>query len=129
VEDERVLIYDTPGLFETDGVEMDIANGLGLIREIRKAKSVKPAVIISRDGMGDRFQAVSELLDTLTRMLGNSPEVDLKPLSYAFTKYENKYRHRLCKQFETKLDQMSQDDKKSPLLVSLVSDIIAKTTP
>lgn len=125
VNDEMV-ICDTPGFFHTDDVEMDIANGLGVVREIQTAKSVRPVVVLSRDGMGDRFQAVSDALAILTRMLLPS---NLQCFSYIFTKYPDKFTTRLAKQFQAMRSSLGPQEYSDPLLVALIDDIIAKSKP
>ena len=46
----NIVLCDTPGFGETRGVEVDVANGLGVVRAIAEAKSVKILLIV---GIGD----------------------------------------------------------------------------
>ena len=107
-ESEReVVICDTPGLgngasLSDNSVELDIANGLGMVRSLHRAKTIKPVFVLSRDEVRvrERFSAFDgETVACISRLLCKSQDVDLSPLNYVFTKYEEKHRDCLCKQF------------------------------
>jgi hypothetical protein len=51
--DENLCFVDCPGSEDTMGAEVDIANGVGIMRAIKSAKSVVPIMYISKLG-GDR---------------------------------------------------------------------------
>jgi hypothetical protein len=59
-----VFVCDTPGFKDTAGVEVDVANSIGLINAVRGARSVRPVVIISTQD-GPRLEGVSDLATTL----------------------------------------------------------------
>ena len=44
---KQIVLCDTPGFGDTNGPEVDIANGIGVIRAIQNCKSVRPIVLIS----------------------------------------------------------------------------------
>ncbi|CAB9515628.1 expressed unknown protein [Seminavis robusta] len=108
---QTVIICDTPGLgphddgLSSQSVEWDIANGLGMIRAIHRAKTVKPIWVINRDEVSFRERFTSSALDgetvaAMKRLMSKSPEpLDLGPFNYLFTKYEAKHREVLCRQF------------------------------
>ena len=52
---ESIVLCDTPGFEDTRGVEVDIANGVSIVRAIRECRSVKPVVLISYRSIGDRL--------------------------------------------------------------------------
>ena len=47
-EDEVITIVDTPGFGDTDCVEVDIYNTLGIVRSAMKAKLVHPVLLFSQ---------------------------------------------------------------------------------
>ncbi|ETO02742.1 hypothetical protein RFI_34671, partial [Reticulomyxa filosa] len=43
---DNVVLCDTPGFEDTNGPEVDVANGIGIIKALQTCKSVKPVVLI-----------------------------------------------------------------------------------
>jgi hypothetical protein len=109
--EHTIVICDTPGLAPNDeglssqSVEWDIANGLGMIRAIHRARSVKPVWVINRDEVSFRERFTNAALDgetvaSMQRLMLKSPDpCDMGPFNYVFTKYEAKHRDVLCRQF------------------------------
>ena len=120
-----IVICDTPGFGEHEGVEEDIANGLGIVRALHRAKNVRPLLVLSREGMGDRFSAFSETLTSATRLIGNaeSAELLLAPFNYVFTKYEKRHRTSMCRQFILIKKRPRADDEENPMFQSFVDDV------
>jgi hypothetical protein len=111
--EKRIVVCDTPGLGQhdpqTQTVEWEIANGLGMVRAIHRAKTVKLAWVINRDEVRIRERFFSstagasglegETVASMKRLMSKSPELDLGPFNYIFTKYEAKHRECLHRQF------------------------------
>ena len=129
VDGKELIICDIPGFGASQDVEEDIANGLGIVRAIHRAKTVRPVLVLSREGMGDRFTAFSETLSSVTRLIGNSESVDLKPFNYVFTKYEKRHRTCMCRQFILIRKRPRAEEEGKTMFKSFVDDIIQKTTP
>lgn len=155
----EVVLCDTPGLgngasLSDTSVELDIASGLGMIRSLHRAKSIKPVFVLSRDEVRvrERFSAFDgETVACISRLLSKSQDLDLSPLNYVFTKYEEKHRDCLCKQFSVmgKNHMMNNSDALSSshsgeddtvnndtsvarndrLMDKVLNDIAKKTTP
>ena len=49
------MICDAPGLEDTRGPELDVANVYGVVIAAHKCKSILPIVILSENGMGERM--------------------------------------------------------------------------
>ena len=62
---KAIIFLDTAGFGDTRGVEVDIANGLSIIKAIEKCKSVKIVILVSYKGNGDRFEGLKSLAHTL----------------------------------------------------------------
>lgn len=60
-EDKDVIICDTPGIGDTAGAEVDIANGIGIVDAIKESRSVKPVFLLSGLRIGDRGEGIREL--------------------------------------------------------------------
>ena len=128
---QTLAICDSPGFDDTDGVEIDIANGFGLVKAIHRAKRVKPVLVLSQNGIGDRFGAVSQVLRTISRLVGagSGTSVDPTPFAYAFTKYEDRYTDRLYKQFREKRKELTDAEREDASFSAFVRDIACKTKP
>ena len=64
---DPILLVDTPGFGDTDGVEADISNGLYITSAVKMASSVRVVVLISDKGVGDRGEGVDKLIQKLMR--------------------------------------------------------------
>jgi hypothetical protein len=131
--EECLIICDSPGFDDSDGVEADIANGLGIVQAIRRAKSVKPVLVLSKEGMGSRFEGAANALSMTMKLFapstGSKPEMTLEPFAYLFTKYSKRDATRLHKQFRGKRRDMVNADTPKSTLIALIDDIIAKCDP
>ncbi|CAG9315973.1 unnamed protein product [Blepharisma stoltei] len=83
---DAAFICDTPGLMDTNGAEVDIANTIGIVECVRKCKSVRPLILISSKAEGDRFEGIKKLAHTLARLVPNFDKYS-RSFTYAFTKY------------------------------------------
>ena len=127
VGDRTVLLCDTPGFGDSDGAEMEIANCFSLLQAIQGASTVKPVLVMSRDGMGDRFQGLGETLTTVSRMLNGRNNLDMSCFCYLFTKFGGKDSKRIHKRLVKFREDLMERSDSSPLFLSLVDDMIAKT--
>eukprot|EP01084_Bolivina_argentea_P258927 436713_1 len=89
-----IMLCDTPGFFDTDGAEMDVANGLGIINAVKKAKSVRILVTIDwRAGIGNKMQSLKTLAYTLARILPTFKKYK-KSIGFILTKVPPKERNQ-----------------------------------
>ena len=61
-KEEDIVICDAPGLEDTRGPELDVANIYGVVLAAHECKSVLPIIVLSDKGMGDRmtrFKSIS----------------------------------------------------------------------
>jgi hypothetical protein len=87
--EKRLLLVDTPGLNDEEGPEMDIANGLGIVRAIQSARSVRPVLLLSRlDFPGRLAASVDALGARLGKMMafGGDNNNNIESLTYVFTR-------------------------------------------
>ena len=54
-DDEDLIICDCPGLEDTRGPELDIANIYGVVIAAQGCKGIVPIILMSEGGMGDRM--------------------------------------------------------------------------
>ncbi|CAG9315950.1 unnamed protein product [Blepharisma stoltei] len=52
---ETIFLCDTPGLMDTNGAEVDMANTISIVEYVKKCRSVRPLILLSSKTEGDRF--------------------------------------------------------------------------
>ena len=57
-------ICDTPGFNDSEGQEMNVSNGLGIVRAVSLAKSVKVFFVISKADTDGRMAGLKDLANT-----------------------------------------------------------------
>jgi energy-coupling factor transporter ATP-binding protein EcfA2 len=90
-----IILCDSPGFDDTSGVEVDIANGIGIVKAIKGCKSVKPVVLISYKSIGDRSEGLKKLTHVLAGMISDV-EDQSRTFSYIFTKYPQNERSTIA---------------------------------
>jgi hypothetical protein len=124
---ESLWICDTPGFFDTGGIEADIYKAYGTVRAIHRARTVKPILVLEYGQ--SRFRSTSQVLETVKRRVSNPGELDLAPFGYVFTKAAKKKRASITKQFQCKKKELSNEEAQDELFVAILDDIIRKTSP
>ena len=99
VDGKEYYVCDTPGFDTLDSIEDDIAHGIGTVRAIQRARTVRPILVFCKDNLGHRFVNLDRMWGMVTRQFVLGPEAGLKPFNYIFTKFEMKHRTRLAQQF------------------------------
>ena len=79
------MLCDSPGFEDSEGVEVDVANGVGTVRAIQKSKSVRPLLLLSYKSMGARSEGLKNLVRTIQRFVVDI-EAHLPAFSYLFTR-------------------------------------------
>eukprot|EP00977_Amphora_coffeiformis_P023862 scaffold14619_cov146-Amphora_coffeaeformis.AAC.2 len=121
-----VVICDTPGFEDTEGVEVEIANSCGLIRALRRARSVKPILVLNAETMSDRFISVKRTFDTVLRMM-KTDSINFQAFEYIFTRCNLK----VAKRIHQRLSSCCEVDRtgEHALYPAFIADIVGKTQP
>ncbi len=76
---KNLVICDTPGFGDSGGVEVDIANGVGMINALLGAASVRVVVILPYDSLlGDKMAGaikISEIISNIFITLTSSDSI------------------------------------------------------
>ncbi|KAL4489799.1 hypothetical protein ABPG72_022439 [Tetrahymena utriculariae] len=121
-----IILCDSPGFDDTAGPEVDIANGLGIVKAIKKCKSVRPVILLSFKSMGDRGQGIKQIAHILVGLVKDIQD-NLSSFSYLFSKFPEKYNiNSELINIKNSLDQNTEEisDK---AFASLFEDMIDKT--
>jgi len=124
--DETVIVCDTPGFNDTDGAEYDIANGICIADAMRKCHSIKPVILLSQKGMGDRCQGISNLSKLLVKIF-SSIEEHAQTFTYVFTKFQKEQEAEICRILESVCDDVNVsagdvDEQYVALLTKMIDD-------
>ena len=58
---EELLLCDSPGLEDTRGAELDVANILGVIKAACACSEILPIIVISYKNLGERLSGLRKL--------------------------------------------------------------------
>lgn len=121
-----IILCDTPGFEDTNGPEVDIANGISIVRAIQKCKSVKPVVLVSYKSIGDRFQGLKDLTHLLAGLIPGIQD-QIRAFSYIFTKYPTHEKNTIHASLETIGKTMNDQEKSDTSFMNLFRDMLQKT--
>ena len=122
-----ITLCDTPGAFENRAVEIDVANGIGTANAMRKSRSLRFVVVISKGTFGDalnEFQQFGVMMTKMVRPLSKHKA----SLQYLFTKFppsDSGNIHNKLVQFK---EQHIANLRHNKELLELLDDMIEKTT-
>ncbi|EAR88873.1 helicase carboxy-terminal domain protein, putative (macronuclear) [Tetrahymena thermophila SB210] len=123
---DSIILCDSPGFDDTAGPEVDIANGLGIVKAIKKCKSVRPVILLSFKSQGDRGQGIKQLAHILVGFVEDIQD-KLSSFSYLFSKYPKDYNiNSELINIKKSLDS-NIEEKSDKAFVSLFEDMIEKT--
>ena len=92
----RIILCDTPGIGDSHGIEVEVANSLSLIHAIRSANSVCIVLVLSDEEKANRSELFKQTGHYVKKLLKHykSKECDigtkLKDIGVVFTKFTNK---------------------------------------
>ena len=131
----HIVLCDTPGFGDTKGVEMEISNGLMIVRSLKQAKSVKPVLVVNGAELVTtaRGGQLQKTLGIVISMFGNVD--DFSAFEYVFTNWESKKAGRIHKKLEKILKDLESKSEgvladsvdKKDKFISLISDMKEKT--
>ncbi|GKY99695.1 hypothetical protein MPSEU_000923500 [Mayamaea pseudoterrestris] len=110
---------------------MEIANQTGIISALRKAKSVRPVLVMSVPELTTgRCKLLSDALDAYNRIFADGMQSGgFAPFRYVFTKCGPKDAKRLHLKLTKFFRERCGADAANEMLSSFVHDMIVKTTP
>ncbi|ETO04255.1 hypothetical protein RFI_33142, partial [Reticulomyxa filosa] len=124
-DQDTVVLCDTPGFEDTSGPEVDVANGIGIIKALQNCKSVKPVVLITYTALGYRMNYIRELARTLVGIIPSIKD-HLNTFSYVLTKFPDKEKQFFHAMVKDTLCNMAKDESNEGYK-ALLADIAKKT--
>lgn len=119
-----------PGFGDSGGPEIDIANGIGIVKAVHGAKTVRLLVLSSLDGVGGRMENIKKLAHTLSVFMPTLQQ-KIDSFSYGFTKFPktDKALRDLHGRLVSTLKHLDVSEKGDSAFTSLLEDMIDKTDP
>ena len=68
---EQILFVDSPGFEDTAGCEVNMANGIGTIRALKKAKKVKVIITFKEAHLDYRFKIIRNIANNMGKAMKN----------------------------------------------------------
>ena len=68
-DEEQITLVDTPGFGDTQSVEVDISNTIGIVRSAIKAKQVYPVLLFSKKNQGGRSEILKQQIEFYSSMI------------------------------------------------------------
>ena len=87
-DDEEYLICDSPGLEDTRGAELDVANIYGVIYAAQQCSAILPVIVISQDSLEERMIGLKRIALNLGNMFKNIESYKTS-FVFLFTKFKN----------------------------------------
>ncbi|CAF4609528.1 unnamed protein product, partial [Rotaria magnacalcarata] len=123
---DSIILCDSPGFGDTNGPEVDIANGIAIVRAIRVCESVKPVLLISYTIIGDRYEVLKDLTYTLARLIQNTKD-QIKAFSFIFTKYPKNEKETIHVSLETINNTLSDQERSDTNFMDILRDMFETT--
>lgn len=124
--DGGIVICDTPGFEDTNGPEVDVANGLGVVEAVHGAKSVRPVILISNKSVGDRGELIKALAHLLVGIVANIKD-HLDSFSYLFTKYSENELRQVYASLASIKNHLTLEEKSDAAFVALFESMLEGT--
>jgi len=105
------IFCDAPGFEDTAGPEQDIANGITISHSLRKCKSLKPLILLSKNTMGNRWEGTEKMALLLDRLF-DSFDIHLESCSLIFTKYAKDEFELMLNQAKLVLKEIEEEEEK-----------------
>jgi len=108
-KNNSIILCDTPGFRDSNGSEVDMANGISIIKAIHLAKSVRPVILISEKGFGDRGIELKKYANNITSIIPNLKVIKDK-INFIFTKFKKNDSKKLYKIIENIDENLSKKE-------------------
>jgi hypothetical protein len=126
-EDENTLVIcDSPGFGDSAGVEVDIANGVGMINALHGARSVRVVVILPFDSLtGERMAGAIKMSEVISNLFHELNVVE--SIAIYFNKVPADKIAEVPKLIESKMKYLTPIEKSSRKLTAFLKEILNRS--
>ncbi|CAF3422696.1 unnamed protein product, partial [Rotaria sp. Silwood2] len=121
-----IILCDTPGFEDTNGPEVDIANGIGVVKAVKGCKTVKPLVLFSYKSMDDRCSGIKQLAHAIVGLIPSIKD-HIQAFSYIFTKFPEEEKKTIQATLQDINDKLNEEEKSNVSFTSFLKDMLRKT--
>lgn len=119
VTTKDILLADSPGFGDTAGVEVEIANMLGVSEALKGCKSILPVIVISKDSWGPRGTGIKKLAQTIASLFKDFKDCK-RSVSVIINRFEESERAELKDKFQNIIEELNAADKANSNYVSVL---------
>lgn len=126
---DTYFICDTPGFLDSRGVEIQLANGQGIVDAVKHSTRVWPVILISKPSIGPRWMAFRQLMQTISKFMPNL-ETHLESFTYVFTHgWSTSEKETIFRDLTELRNGLNAQERSDSGFVALIEDMQRATTP
>lgn len=114
------MVCDSPGFGDSAGVEVDIANGVGMINALHGSKSVRVVALLAYDALtSNRMKGAIEIGEIISSLFHNISEA-VDSIAIYFNKVPKTEIETVSKLIQNKIDNLTETEKANEKLVAFL---------
>ncbi|CAF0898623.1 unnamed protein product [Adineta steineri] len=121
-----IILCDTPGFEDTNGAEVDISNGIGVVKAVKECRTVKPLVLFSYKSIGDRCSGIKQLVHVIVGLIPDIKD-HIQAFSYIFTKFPEEEKKTIHAMLQDVNDELNAEEKANVSFTCFLKDMLRKT--
>jgi predicted GTPase len=120
---KEVYLTDTPGFGDSAGVEVKLANIIGVKRALRRCNSVIPIIVISKESWGNRGTGIKNLARTLSTLFANYEQCK-EQVAIVMNRFTADEMGEMQVKLQNILDEIDPIDKVDENYVSFMNHLV-----
>lgn len=119
LKNTNVLLVDTPGFGDTEGVEMQIANHVNTYKELRCCKSITSVIVISGESWGTRGEGFKSLAADIASFFKDYDDCK-QSVCFLLNRFSENEIEQLESTLSNMLEELSPKEKADNNLVAVI---------
>lgn len=117
---KEIYLTDTPGWGDTEGVEVQIANSIGVRNAIETASRFTAVILISKDSWGNRGNGLRNVARTVSSIFQDYGDIK-DSVAIVLNRFEKEQFDELAPRLEDLIEQLNNSDKADDNLVAFLT--------
>ena len=84
---EYIVIVDTPGFGDSQGLEVDISNSIGIVKSVGQSNKVYPVIIFNEQNQGGKCELMKEQIEFYSAMIKGMNTEENDSVNFFFSHY------------------------------------------
>ncbi len=124
---KNLVICDSPGFGDNAGVEVDIANGVGMISALYGASSVRVVVLLAYEALvSNRMKGATEIGEIISNLFHDFSNV-LGSITFLFNKVPKNQITAIPNLIEDKINQLTEIEKANEKLNIFLGELLEQS--